>query len=164
MNIWQRSRRRWAMKRKASNRQATKTATLVGMKMKTLFYCASQCTFFSSFYILSIQLYFVFIKHPFEVSVVVGYFGNVVVFLLICCYGTYEVNFKWKWKNSLEIWNEIKIVFALENSFPLCTLHFASQFTRFTMETVWCLYFFFRWVLSENLMEWLRKQKRVKME
>jgi hypothetical protein len=120
-------------------------------KWKLLFpFYASQCTFFSSFYILSI------IKHPFEVSVVVvGYFGDVCCFfvnmLLWHIRSEFQMKmkkFSWNLKRNKNCFRSREL-FSLFLHTPLClsihTFHYGNG-----------LMIFFRWLSSGNLMEWLR--------
>lgn len=154
MNTWQRSRR-WAMKREASNRQATKTVTLVGMKMKTLFfYIVHRNAYFSPLFTFFLSNFVLFYKTSFEVSVVVRYFGNVVVFVNML---PWHIRSEFQMKMKKFSWNlkRNKNCFRSRELFPFCTLHFASQFSHVSL---WkrLMFLFFRWVSSGNLMEWLR--------
>lgn len=137
-----------AMKRETINKPWKTSDFDSRMKMKTSLHCDAHFSPLFTFNLFN----FTPREYPFKKcrSLLDTSAMFVCFFCLICCYGIYEVNFKWKWKNSLEIWNEIKIVFALENSFPFFA--HSTFIHTFRYGNGWCFYFYFYfgWLSTGN--------------
>lgn len=150
--------RRWAMKREANIRQATKTAKWKWKLFKCFLHCAAH--FCSSLFTISIQ--FFFIKSIW--SVVVGYFGRMLLFFVNMLPWHIRSEFQMKMKKFTWNLKRNKNLFSLSrilSDFYFCTLHFCLSIHTFhygnSFDVFICFTFFylisFFWVSSWNLMK-----------